>query len=272
LLQATRDIAAGDLGRQVHAEGPAEFTELMASFNLMTLRLRRSTEELATAQRDLAWKEMARQVAHEIRNPLTPMKLAAQHLQRAWRDGAENIGGIIERLTATIIDQVDTLSRISDEFARFARMPRRTVEAVDIAVVLEESVRLFRHHEHATITLRVEAALPSVDADREELGRAVTNILRNAVQALRERGTIHIEAAATSGTVAVRITDDGVGIPEELLGRIFEPNFSTRTEGMGLGLAIVRTIVRDTGGDVTIESAPGKGTVVTLLLPARIEP
>jgi signal transduction histidine kinase len=268
LLFATRDISAGNLDRRLSVRGSAEIVDLMDSFNTMTVRLRQSQEELASAERELAWKEMAKQVAHEIRNPLTPMKLAVQHLHKAWRDGAEGLGEIIEKVTRTLIDQIDSLSRISDEFSRFGRMPRRSTSAVDVAATLTEAVSLFRSHQDVVFDLAIAADLPRVLADREELARAVTNILRNAVQAMHDHGRIEIAAEARGALVVLRFTDTGIGIAGALLPRIFEPNFSTKTEGMGLGLAIVKKIIDDAGGSIRIESAEGEGTSVIIELPA----
>jgi signal transduction histidine kinase len=211
---------------------------------------------------------MAKVVAHEIRNPLTPMRLAAQHLQRAADDNIPDLRELITKMAALIIDQIDTLTRISEEFSRFARMPRRTPTDLDIVALLTESASLFRHHEHIAFVLSTEPGLPPVRADKEELSRALTNILRNAVQAIGEAGSITISATREAEGVAVSITDTGSGIAPELLPRIFEPNFSTKTEGMGLGLAIVKKIIDDMGGSIRIESAPGLGCTVTLRLPA----
>lgn len=264
LTRATRDVAAGDLDRTVTVRGAREFGELTDSFNSMTAQLRASREQLAAAERDLAWKEMARQVAHEIRNPLTPMKLAAQHLQRAARDRVPQLDALIERITTTIIDQIDTLARISDAFSRFGRMPRREASAVPVAAVIDDAAALYRHQPDLVLTVDVARDLPPVVADREELARALTNILRNAVQAMPAGGRITIGAAREGERVRITVADTGTGIAPELLPRIFEPNFSTRTEGMGLGLAIVRRIVEDAGGRVHITSEPGHGTLVTI--------
>jgi len=268
-LRATRDITAGDLDRKVRVKGSAEILDLMNAFNTMTERLRKSQEELAAAERELAWREMAKQVAHEIRNPLTPMKLAAQHLQRAWRDGAAHFGDIIDKVTRTLVDQIDSLSHISDEFSRFARMPRRNLKEVDVAAVLGEVVALFRTHEHIHFELHVDPGIPKVHGDHEELSRAFTNLIRNAVQAIGDQGNIVINAGHDGGYVGIRIDDSGAGIDPDLIPRIFEPNFSTRTEGMGLGLAIVKKIITDTGGRITIESTLGEGTTVHIVIPAQ---
>jgi signal transduction histidine kinase len=193
------------------------------------------------------------------------MKLAVQHLHRAWHDGASQIGEIVEKVTHTLIDQIDSLSRISDEFSRFARMPRRSTAQVDAGATLREAVALFGSHEEVQFSLRIEDGLPPVMADREELARAFANLLRNALQATR--GSIAVSAAGDSEGIRILISDTGVGIPPELLPRIFEPNFSTKTEGMGLGLAIVKKIIDDAGGTIMIESTPGEGTTVVITLP-----
>ncbi|MDH7516718.1 MAG: ATP-binding protein, partial [Bacteroidota bacterium] len=139
---------------------------------------------------------------------------------------------------------------------------------VEPANVLAETVELFRHHDTVTVSLHCEASLPRVHIDREEFSRALTNILRNAVQAIEGKGTITITAQREAGDIVIRVTDTGHGIPPDALPRIFEPNFSTKTEGMGLGLAIVKKIIDDAGGVISIESEEGAGTTVTLRLPA----
>ncbi|MBR9977813.1 MAG: HAMP domain-containing protein [Bacteroidetes bacterium] len=268
LLHATRDITRGDLDRRVHITGSAEIVDLMHAFNTMTARLRKSQEELAAAERELAWKEMAKQVAHEIRNPLTPMKLAVQHLQRAWQDRAQHIGDIFEKVTHTLIDQIDSLSRISDEFSRFARMPKRNTARVDLEDILRETVGLFGNHPSIRFDVVFENPLPPVLADAEELARAFTNLLRNAVQAMHDSGTVGVRGWSDGHSIHITIRDSGSGIPPELQKRIFEPNFSTKTEGMGMGLSIVKKIIDDMEGDIRIESNPGEGTLVSITLPA----
>lgn len=267
LTTATQRIAEGNLHLTVSPGGSLEIRQLADSFNTMTRELEQSRAELASAERELAWKEMARQVAHEIRNPLTPMKLAAQHLQKAAMDEAPNLHATIKEITATIIEQIDALSRISDEFSRFGRMPKRNLAQVDIASLLREAVGLFQHHQHVAIVLELREALPAVHADREELARAFTNILRNSTQAIHDEGKIFVTARKDSGNVIIVIRDTGTGIDEALLPRIFEPNFSTKTEGMGLGLPIVKKILDDIHGSISLESEAGSGTVVTITLP-----
>jgi two-component system, NtrC family, nitrogen regulation sensor histidine kinase NtrY len=266
---ATRDIAAGNFERRVEARGPLELELLRHSFNLMTEQVQASRRDLAAAERELAWREMARQVAHEIRNPLTPIKLAAQHLRRAWDDRAEDFGVVLRKVTDTIIEQIGTLSRISDEFSSFARMPRRTLTEVSVGDTLAEAAQLFQHHGHVTMRVVIPDALPPVRADRDELLRAFINILKNAVQSIHDRGEIAVSVTRDARRIRIAFEDSGSGIAPELLPRVFEPNFSTRTEGMGLGLAITKKIIDDLDGKISIESTEGKGTIVRVELIAE---
>jgi len=267
LTRATRNVAEGNLERVVLAHGSSEVEELTEAFNSMTSQLQQSRRELAAAERELAWKEMARQVAHEIRNPLTPMKLAAQHLKKAWQDGATNIGEVITRVTDVIIDQIQSLTRISEEFAQFARMPKRETTSVVVTEILDECISLFRHHESISFLTSYMDDLSCIRADREELSRVITNVIRNAVQAIQGSGRISIATERRQSTLFIRIEDSGAGIALELLPHIFEPNFSTKTEGMGMGLAIVKKIVDDSQGTIEIHSSPNIGTTVLLSFP-----
>ncbi len=264
LIGATQRIASGDLTKHVQPKGSKEIEELGEAFNTMTAHLRASRAELAAAERELAWKEMAKQVAHEIRNPLTPMRLAAQHLRYAYKAGAENIGDLIYKVTDTIEEQVERLIRISGEFSRFARMPKRNIGKVDLNEVLKETVNLFRHTGGISIECKFDDAIPPVTADREELSSVFTNILRNAVQSIAGTGVISIYVWSRNEYIDVTIIDTGSGISEEHLPRIFEPSFSTKTDGMGLGLAIVKKILDDMGARISIESTPGEGTSVRI--------
>ena len=265
--EATKDVAAGNFDRRVDTQGPMEMERLRDSFNIMTAQVQKSRRELAAAERELAWREMAKQVAHEIRNPLTPIKLAAQHLRRAYEDRVPEFDAILRKVTDTIIEQISTLSRISDEFSRFARMPKRSPIRVSVDEALTEAVHLFQHHEAITFSVAAPDVLPPILADREELLRVFINIIKNAAQAMHDEGTITIETAIRDTAIIVTIADTGMGIPPEMLPRVFEPNFSTRTEGMGLGLAIAKKIIDDMDGRISVESSVGSGTSIIITLP-----
>ena len=268
LTLATKRVARGDLNVTVgvsNADG--EIGELIRSFEVMTRELARSRENLVRFERELAWKEMAKQVAHEIKNPLTPMKLSLQHLRQMYKDGARNFEQVFNEMVKTVIEQIDTLSRIAGEFARFARMPQPVLESVDVNAVLRESILLFEQDADVTFDLALQEGLPTVRSDREELRRAFINIIRNGIQAVNNSGRITIRSLCEQGWVVVSIHDDGVGMSGEVKAKLFEPNFSTKSEGMGLGLAITKKSIDDVGGSISIESEEGKGTTVTISLP-----
>jgi nitrogen fixation/metabolism regulation signal transduction histidine kinase len=268
LTEATRRVSRGELDVDLHnirAEG--EIGELIDAFGAMTKDLKKNREELVRFERELAWKEMAKQVAHEIKNPLTPMKLAIQHLRMTYQDHAENFDQILNDVSRTIIEQVDTLSRIASEFSHFARMPKRQLEPCDISQVLTETMQLFERQGGVLYEMNLAEGLPPVLADREELRRAFINVVRNALQAMENRGVVRMTAERQGAQVRVTIADTGPGIPEEMKARLFQPNFSTKTEGMGLGLAIVKKTIDDLGGTIELTSTPGKGTTVSIVLP-----
>jgi nitrogen fixation/metabolism regulation signal transduction histidine kinase len=234
----------------------------------MAHELQQSREQLSKAERELAWKEMAKQVAHEIKNPLTPIKLSIQHLRQAYTDKVDNFGDILQRVTKTIIEQIEVLSRIASEFSHFARMPRRRLEECNINEMLDESVTLFQDEKRIAFIRKYADTMPLVITDREELRRAFVNILRNAVQAIPQKGTITVVTVVEKGNIVIDIHDTGVGIPDEIRDKLFEPSFSTKTDGMGLGLALVKKTIEDLQGTITVISQPGKGTQVTIAIPA----
>ncbi|MGB6123702.1 MAG: ATP-binding protein, partial [Bacteroidota bacterium] len=270
LTGAMRQIARGNLDVSVSdGQGGAadEIGELMQSFDAMARDLKRNREELIRYEREVAWNEMARQVVHEIKNPLTPMKLSVQHLRQTYRDGIDGFGEVLEAVTQSVMEQIDALSRIASEFATFARMPRRKVALCHINDVLQEVVQLFAQHEEVRFDVRFSYDVPQVLADRGELRRAFINIVRNAIQAMGGKGHIIVTTELRESRLLVTVQDDGPGIPEEVRTRLFQPNFSTKTEGMGLGLAIVKKTIDDLRGTIAIESEPGKGTTVLVTLP-----
>jgi two-component system, NtrC family, nitrogen regulation sensor histidine kinase NtrY len=268
LTALTRDVARGDLeisSRLPRAEG--EIGELVQAFGAMARDLRRSRDELVHVERELAWREMARQIAHEIKNPLTPMKLSVQHLRQTYRDRAPDFREILDTVTRTVIEQIDTLSRIASEFSSFARMPRRRIEPCDVEGIVREAVQLFRHDTRVEIHVDAERGLPSLPADRDELRRAFINILRNGVQATPGTGRIDVTVRRSSAGVSIAFRDYGSGIAEDVRPKLFQPNFSTKTDGMGLGLAIVKKTMDDLGASIEIVSAVNSGTTVICEIP-----
>lgn len=267
LIAATERIAKGELDFRLRSSRKDEIGELHRAFDEMTADLQRNRESLLRAERELAWREMAKQVAHEIKNPLTPVKLSIQHLRQAFRDNDKNFPQILEHVTKTVIEQIDTLSRIASQFAHFARMPERREENVAIQEVVAEAVKLFEEHKNVVIGVDYSPTPMVVRVDREELRRAFINIIRNAVQAMDEGGTLTIGMRSDGTMGHLTFTDAGPGIPSEVMPRLFEPNFSTKSEGMGMGLAIVKKSIDDLNGRIVIQSEVGKGTTVSISLP-----
>jgi signal transduction histidine kinase len=236
------------------------------------------TAEIRSA-RVLAWGEMARQVAHEIKNPLTPMKLAVQHVRRAYADGRPDFGAILDRNADAVLGEIDRLGEIARAFARFGT-PAETaaeVESVDVGHVADETLALYRGggDEEVRYVLDVPTDAPRVRARVGELKEVLINLLENARGAMDGGGgEIRIAAAPTGGGewLQLDVGDTGEGIPPELLPRVFEPQFSTKSSGTGLGLAIVRRLVESWGGEVTVDSTPGEGTTVHIRLRVDSQP
>jgi nitrogen fixation/metabolism regulation signal transduction histidine kinase len=208
-------------------------------------------------------------VAHEIKNPLTPMKLSAQHLQQAWRDKHPKFDRILEESTETIVDRCEALRRIAIEFSDYARMPGRRIRREDLGRLLNEARRLYGETEERRVdfTLAAPESELFTRIDRDEVMRLFINLIENSIQAMPDGGDLDVCARRENGAALVTIRDTGVGISPENLKRIFEPSFSTKTGGAGLGLPICRAIMEDYGGSIRIDSRTGQGTTVTLAFP-----
>ena len=267
LREATKRLSRGEMTAELHSGKSDELGQLESAFKEMISDLRQSQEQVVKNERELAWKEMAKQVAHEIKNPLTPMKLSMQHLRQAYHDQIKDFSAILQQVSTTILDQIETLSRIASEFSHFARMPERNLQVCNVHVILEETKQLFQQVPGVTFVMRIDAAESVVRADHEELRRAFINIIRNALQAMNDTGTVIIQTHNDTDHLVLDIIDDGPGIPKEIQARLFEPAFSTKTEGTGLGLAIVKQTVKDLNGEISLVSEIGKGTTVTMILP-----
>lgn len=270
LLEANSEFQLGDRrirvrARRVSREGPAGGA---------VLSLEDVTDELRT-ERVLAWGEMAQQVAHEVKNPLTPIKLSVQHLRRAWEDKRPDYSEILDRNVESILREIDHLATIARSFSRFGA-PKAAgelpLEPVNVDAVAREVLDLYQGGKGAlTFTSLVPEGLPPVQAREAELREVLINLLENSRAAIPEKGAVTIEAEAGQNDVEVRVRDDGTGIPRALLSRVFEPHFSSRSTGTGLGLAIVRRIVESWGGVASADSRQGEGTVIRLRIPAWTE-
>jgi two-component system, NtrC family, nitrogen regulation sensor histidine kinase NtrY len=269
IRDSLRDLRLDNSNRTIEWNSDDEIGELVKEYNRTLSELVRSAETLARSEREGAWREMAKQVAHEIKNPLTPMKLNIQMLQRSYRDGAPDIGDRIERMTRSLIEQIDALSNIASEFSSFAQMPRPVLEAVDLHQLLE-SVATLNQHSDTKVLLSIRADGPCImKADREQMLRVFNNLVKNALQAIPEdkEGTITLGLIRDNDHWVASVQDNGTGIPEELRERVFVPNFTTKSAGMGLGLAMVQRIVESVGGHIWFTTETSVGTTFYLRLP-----
>lgn len=223
-------------------------------------------------QRMAAWREVARRIAHEIKNPLTPIQLSAQRLRRRYPDILVDEDSIFDQCTATIINQVDELKRLVSEFSQFARMPKISKSEGDIVKLANETVFLYKEaHKHITFTCLEITPIPLFSFDSEQIKRCLINLLDNAVAVLSEDGSIVIEIEQTDDFVFLRVIDDGPGTTAEDKNRLFEPYFSTKKSGTGLGLAIVSTVVSDHNGYIRVHDNEPQGSIFTIELPIHQE-
>ncbi|MFZ5940941.1 MAG: ATP-binding protein [Bacteroidota bacterium] len=248
-----------------------EIKGLVKEYNHMVDELAASAERLAQSERESAWREMAKQIAHEIKNPLTPMKLTVQHLQRSWKLEGMEKQEAIDRITRTLIEQIDSLSSIANEFSDFAKMPRARNEEVNLPDVLENVVDLFSNIQNATVKLDADGRKElRIVADHEQLTRVFINLVKNGIQSVAEGqyGEILIRLKVVPESYAiVTVTDNGKGIPDEIRDKLFKPNFTTKSSGMGMGLAITSNIIRTIGGEIWYETVLNKGTTFFVKLP-----
>ncbi len=286
LRKGLEAVGEGRFTRTLSVHTRDEIGDLVQTFNEMRDQLTESRRKLARQERELAWREMARQVAHEIKNPLTPMKLSIQHLRRAFEragDSTESseFAEVFDRITSTLIEQVESLVRIADEFSTFARLPTRVPEPVDLTEVIREAASLMEEEaaNHDALTLELPDDPLVVEADREELRRIYINLLKNALQAIPDdrEGSVRVAAKrvdedrGTAPVVRSQVIDNGMGISPEAQDKVFEPNFSTKTSGTGLGLAIAKKSIDELGGDIGYETTEGEGTTFWIRLPLAEE-
>jgi signal transduction histidine kinase len=271
LTRATRRIARGDLDARVAATSSDELRRLVEDFNSMAAELKRQRAELERTHRLEAWAEMARQVAHEIKNPLTPIQLNAEHLRRVHADRGEPLGPVLQECVATILQQVTLLRQIASEFSSFASSPTARRASVDPAAMLGEIIEPYQRAlaDRIGFEIDIPAKLPRVWIDRTLAGRSITNIIENALHAMPGAGTLSVTAREEPGRVRIRVADTGVGMDAEALARAFEPYFSTKATGTGLGLPIAKRNVELSGGTISVASERGRGTTVDISLPVE---
>ena len=243
-----------------------EVALLVESYNSMIDELEDSAVKLATSEREQAWREMAKQVAHEIKNPLTPMRLSVQSFQRKFDPEDPNIKQKVEEYSKTLIQQIDTMSSIASAFSNFAKMPAQKNETLNIVKIIDLAIDIFTEP-YVKFVSKEEEIIAKFD--RTQLIRVITNLVKNAIQAIKhvENPTVLIDVYSTQENVIITVTDNGCGISEENKEKVFEPKFTTKTSGMGLGLAMIKKIVETYEGSISFTSIENKGTTFKVTFP-----
>ncbi|SHN35309.1 ATP-binding protein [Mucilaginibacter sp. OK098] len=249
-----------------------EIGALVKEYNKMIAALENSAQKLAQSERESAWREMAKQVAHEIKNPLTPLKLGLQLLDKSWKDKDPKFDQKFERFSKSFVEQIESLSNIASEFSAFAKMPDTKLEQINIFDVLTQAVTIFKQMDNVKIVFHSPENPFIINADRDQLLRCFNNLLKNAIEAAPadRYGVIEINYLVTHKNILLTIKDNGNGIPENLREKIFEPNFTTKSSGTGLGLAFVKNSVENAGGKVWFETQLGHGTTFYFSLPSAL--
>lgn len=266
LKLATDKLSRGESNIEIKLERKDEFGSLVDSFNRMTRELEASKDKLKKAEREAAWRDIARRVAHEIKNPLTPMKLSVQHLYDLYlrKKNTDEFENTLTKTTGIMLNEIDKLNKIATEFSNFAKLPNRKYETVDINSIINDVISLYEKFPGITFDISLKEDLSNVVADKQEMNRIFQNIIKNSLQSLNEDGIIKVATLEDSEFVIVKVEDTGEGMDEETLKKLFEPNFSTKSSGMGLGLSITKKSLDSMKAKIHYESEKGKGTKVLI--------
>lgn len=256
----------------IEYKGNDEIAGLINEYNRMVVELQRNAELLAKSEREMAWREMAKQVAHEIKNPLTPMKLNVQYLEKAWKERREDFQNVLNKVTKTLIEQIDNLSKIASEFSNFAKMPQPINEKIDPSEIIDKIQDLYSNQNVDFKIINQINEPVYIYADKNQILRAFINLVNNGIQSVPEDRypEIQIILKKVNNTIHIEIKDNGRGIPDDLKDKLFIPNFTTKSSGMGLGLAITKNIIESVGGSIGFISEMNKGTTFIIKLPVFV--
>lgn len=268
LSEKLQKLELGGSNEPIDWSSSDEIGELILTYNQMVKQLYESEQLLAKSEREGAWRTMARQVAHEIKNPLTPMKLSMQMLMKKV-DEQNPAHELVQKIGKTILSQIDALTHIANSFSNFAKMPEGNKEIIELNLILQELKQLYQFADEAEVIINIPEEKIYIFADKEQILRVFINIIKNALQAMKEFGKIEIRTEIENEWVHIFIQDNGIGIPENYQSKIFEPNFSTKTSGMGLGLAMCKNIVDAHQGMIKFTSKENEGTVFIVSLPLK---
>jgi signal transduction histidine kinase len=271
LAEAARRVAAGDLGTKVEVESSDELGELAASFNRMTEDLLQQKDRAVQAERVAAWRELARRLAHELKNPLFPLQVTVENLMRARQKSPELFEEVFQESTTTLLAEINNLKTIIGRFSEFSKMPQPQPQPTQLNEIVDSVLRVFhaqlQEKSQIAVHTELDAALPEISADPDLLHRALQNLVLNAIEAMPEGGELSIRTQTSGDGVSLSVSDTGPGLTQEECGRLFTPYYTTKQHGTGLGLAIVQSVVSDHGGKISVESAKEKGTTFRIELP-----
>jgi nitrogen fixation/metabolism regulation signal transduction histidine kinase len=255
-----KGVEIGENNERLSWENNDEIGVLVNAYNEMLNKLELSKEKLAQTQRQIAWREMAKQVAHEIKNPLTPMKLSVQHLGRALNISKEENQVILKDFQEKMLQQIHLLTEIADEFSNYAELPKGKMKEVDLTEIINKIINLFKHESHVTFNLNFQNNSSfRVIGDENQLIRLFNNLIQNSLQAMDHRGDITLNLSQKENNVILSFIDSGPGILKDIQEKIFEPKFTTKTTGKGLGLALACQIILNHGGKITLVKDRSKG-------------
>ncbi len=269
LARAAEEVAAGNWEVRVPERGRDEVTVLAESFNHMTSELSAQRERLVQSERVAAWRELARRLAHELKNPLFPLQLTVENLVRARKLSAAEFDEVFDESTRTLGMEIANLKTIIGRFSDFSKMPKPQTEAIDARVVVERARSLYEAAAEQNLTFATDLSGQSMplNADPELLHRALSNLVLNAIDAMPNGGTLTLAARPVENQIEIRVSDTGEGLTPEECERLFTPYYTTKQHGTGLGLAVVQSIIADHGGTISVESRPAKGATFIITLP-----
>lgn len=264
-----RKVNLGKRNEAISWSRADEIGELVVEYNKMVSKLDASAEALAKTEREGAWREMAKQIAHEIKNPLTPMKLSMQYLQKSIEQNAPNVKELTANVANTLVEQIDHLSQIASEFSQFANIENSKMEIVNVNDVLKNVLHLYSANDKLELITSLLNEDINIEADKTHINRVFTNLLQNALQSVDEdqKAVVHIDEILEDGHIIIIIRDNGLGIEESIQSKIFTPNFTTKTSGTGLGLAMCKRMVEQVKGEIWFDTIPGEGTAFYIKFP-----
>jgi nitrogen fixation/metabolism regulation signal transduction histidine kinase len=278
LAEGAQEVADGNWNARVNVRGSDEVGQLAASFNKMTEQLVEQRDKLVQVERVAAWRELARRLAHELKNPLFPLQLTVENLVRARQQTPEQFEEVFRESSRTLLAEIANLKGIIGRFSEFSKMPQPKLQRVQVNEVIRGALQLFQAQLEApgrakiSCEVQLDPHLGAISADAELLHRAISNLVLNAMDAMPRGGTLTLRTRDDGREVVMEVADTGAGLTPEECERIFTPYYTSKQHGTGLGLAIVQSVVSDHGGRIRVQSEPGRGTTFVIELPRGFDP